>query len=169
MAGGLGRRQARGPPGVRAGQRAAVFHPAPGLTPLASAATAARWYQRSSVLPPVAHVTLVLRLVGGEVAGRGGRADLGAVNGQRGLFEPGGLRSSPVRERDLGVDQLLNLVLSVVAVVCVVVVFVVGIVPAPPVSVAFIRRERAVCRLDVGEREDGLTACFARSGPQQGH
>jgi len=74
-----------------------------------------------------------------------------------------------VRERDLGVDQLLNLVLSVVAVVCVVVVFVVGIVPAPPVSVAFIRRERAVCRLDIGEREDGFAPCPLGRDPQQGH
>jgi len=50
------------------------------------------------------------------------------------------------------------------------IVFVVVVIPAPaPVSVAFIGRERAVRRLDVGEREDGLAAGFARGGPQQGH
>ncbi len=74
-------------------------------------------------------------------------------------------------EGDLGVDQLLNLVLGVVAAgVVFVFVFVVGIFPAPPVSVVFVVvLEGAVRRLDVGEREDGLTACFFRGDPQQGY
>jgi hypothetical protein len=86
---------------------------------------------------------------------------------ERRLFQTGTVRPGPVGKRDLGVDQLLNVVLAfAVARAAGVPVIVVVVVPAPgPVSV--IGRERAVRCPDVGEREDGLAACFVRGGPQQ--
>jgi hypothetical protein len=72
-----------------------------------------------------------------------------------------------VSEGDLGIDQILNVVLAVAAALVtgvLVIVFVVVVMPVPVFIVT--GRERAVRQLDVGECEKGLAACFARCAPQ---
>src|SRR5262249_5033699 len=117
---------------------------------------------------PVAHVALVLRGIRLEVAGRGGRAHLIAVQVKRGFFQAGTVPPGPVSEGDRRGDKFLDVVIALAAalvagVLGIVIVFV--FVPRR-VSVAFTGRERAVRRLAVGERENGLTACLARGAPQ---
>jgi hypothetical protein len=60
-------------------------------------------------------------------------------------------------EGHLGVDQLLNLVLGVALVLILAVLALVPALPIPVVVVAVLKR--AMRRLDIGEREDGLAAC----------
>jgi hypothetical protein len=70
-----------------------------------------------------------------------------------------------VGEGHFGVDQLLNLVLVVAAVLAVPI-----LVPALPIPVVVVVvLERAMRRLDIGEREDGLAARPPGRGPKQGH
>jgi hypothetical protein len=131
---------------------------------------------RSPVVPaiqrvaPVAHIALVLRGIRLEAACRGGCAHLIGVHEQRGLLQAGTVWPGPAGKGDFSVDQVLNVVLAFAAALVtgvLAIVFVVVVIPVP-ILVAFASRERAVRCLDVGERENGFTACFAGGAPQQG-
>ncbi len=113
---------------------------------------------------PVAHVALVLRGIGLEVIRPGGRAHLVGADVQRGRFQPVAVRAGPVRERDVDVDQFLDIVVGR-AVRVLVLVLVVLIPVALSVPVAVIRLVGAVRRLDVGEREDSLVPRPLGRGP----
>ncbi len=105
---------------------------------------------------PVAHIALVVRGVGLEVVCPGGRTHLVLADVQRGRFQPVAVRSCPVRKRDRGLDQLLDLVVG--RVVSVLVLSILIVVPVAPalVPVVVVRLVRAVRGLDVREREDGF-------------
>jgi len=74
-------------------------------------------------------------------------------------------------KRDLGPDQLLNLVLglAVARAGALVIVFVIVVIPAPaPLSVCLVGRACAVRFLNIGECEDCFAACLVRGVAQQG-
>src|SRR5207245_1994923 len=123
-------------------------------------------HDRGPAVPPVqrvavvAHVALVLGLVGREVRARGAGTHLGVGDIQRDRLTARAVRAGPPAEGDLVVYQVIELVLIVVAapvpggVVVVVFLFlVVIVVVVPRVAVG---RPGVPCLLHLGERQHRL-------------